>query len=779
MGLDELNKLQLQQSSPDHENFFEGYPDTIRLHLNKIKQWKRKQIRKQGKDHAAKKAAEAEAAAVPINPAVIATPTGKLLPLHLLVRRCMVHAASKDEWDDKNLPDLKQPPTATVVALLMVLIGAYPDALTTQDAHGRTPLMTAMLVKDVLPSEEVVEVLLGMRTPGYQGFPTYLEDIDSLHTSTLGDSRWTNPAMIPSTDTHQLPLHVAAEESLSNYSLLSSVYAAYPGARLVQDIRGRTPLHLALGNYQKVSLDEKTLELLFTEKVAQTKDHDGKIPLDLVFAHKHSLQRPTAATAASASGSIYQAFFHASIEKPNNWRESRHLLTLLRQLPPWLRCHACAAGFVKDLLIEELARPFITAVILLNGCVLAALIIIFRLAMDEYASAVESVGGTTTEWYATAFYALAGYHLAGQVIVWIWSACLNEFYHLCLSNLWRWIDLVAACLPIATIFYISDLEEEHVVQLGTAATGFLWLSVIGYFGQWWHGMAVFTGSASKLVGLLFWPIVATAVLVVAFAQMFFTLPQMECIDGNSTAICSVDESFSLVYHLLLAEPVVEIGGNSSLSTGMLFLVVLFTILLIVMFLSVIVTAVVEGTHLDRDQIALKSYWEPKLAFVLSTAPLACSDGKIVERKQKIIEHPSCFQRYCSSLETVWHVLASSIQGGNGSKETHWDACCTRYAAIIPLRVVSVVILPIWFILGLVTFGLLWPPQVRRWLFQANEGNRTSTSKNDPHEPHFAKSRSEVLRLKSMSYEQSNDVQRELRELKLLILRAMESEEEYR
>ena len=61
--------------------------------------------------------------------------------------------------------------------------------------------------------------------------------------------------------------------------------------------------------------------------------------------------------------------------------------------------------------------------------------------------------------------------------------------------------------------------------------------------------------------------------------MFYTVGQFDC---NSTprdvSICSLRESYQLVYYLLLGEPVIEIGSVDSTSPGITVLVALFTAL---------------------------------------------------------------------------------------------------------------------------------------------------------------------------------------------------------
>jgi ankyrin repeat protein len=174
----------------------------------------------------------------------------------------------------------------------VLLVHAYPPALVTRDAHGRTPLMTAMLLQtDRLPPEEVLILLLGLRTPN----------------SSSNAKNQVSPAKIPAEDTYQLPLHLASEELAHNFGLLSTIYEAYPDAKKCPDIRGRTPLHLALGNYRSVVIDETLLELLFCESVCQMRDDDGKTPLDLV------LRNPTCLKEGDSI--IFQRFLDASIDK--------------------------------------------------------------------------------------------------------------------------------------------------------------------------------------------------------------------------------------------------------------------------------------------------------------------------------------------------------------------------------------------------------------------------------------------------------------------------------
>ena len=759
--LEQRRRRQLEKEQR-HEESFVDYPEDVLMGLNNITQWKRRQVRQgtlpkpssSSQEHPEQQDDDADFD-YDVSPASIATPTGKLLPLHLLVRRPCEYQPSET---------LTSTPPASQEDLVRVLIAAYPQALITRDVHGRTPLLTAMVNSNKMPPTDVLELLLGLRTAGY---------IDS------GTFQTTSPAQLASEDSFQLPLHVAAEECASDYRLLQSIFEAYPPARLVQDARGRTPLHLALANYQSVPIDAATLELLFVESVAKLKDDDGKRPLDLVIANPKCLERQTEAS----STLMIQQFLDASIDNPNDWRESQDLLRQLRKLPPWLRRHACAAQFVQATLLEEVASIGNTFLLLLLGCVLVLLLLVIRYSLET--------GGADT-WVLV--YYFASYLLVTQIVHGATTLALGEFYRLSLSNIWRWIDLATGTMAIGTAYLVSvdtkALDEvlesslgsflpaeknELIAIMGAWATGFCWISIVGFLVQWWYGMAVFIGSAVHLFQTLFWPLGLAGMGIVAMSQILYTLE--DCGFGDDTGGCSLSDAYTTIYWLILGEPVIHEDGYQTLSRSMTALLVTFIFLWIWWVVSVLVMTVSEAYRIDRQQIALRWYWEPKIALTI-----------FVGDKPKFANPPSYVQRYCDQMETLWHILASSIQGGvqNKKGEVHWYACCFRPGVIILTRLAAIIVLPIWWVLGLVSLGILWPPQVRRWLFNwcssgsiKNSTKQPSTGGERLTAAKLSNLKADVLKYQSIALEHNNKLQQDIAQIKGILLRAMKEEEDSR
>ena len=744
----DLEELQIKQQEK-HEQVFDVYPTDVQQTLRKITQWKRRQVRVSNGLHP-----QHQLALVFHNPAAIATPSSRQLPLHLMARRKLPNNVNSA---------LSAYKLANRDALIRVLIAAYPEALVSTDVNGRTPLLTALLQAEALPDTAMVDLLLGKHTPGFASTPTR------------------SPAQLAASDTLQLPLHVAAEEMANNFELLSTIAEAYPRAVQVQDARGRTPIHCALQNYRSAQLDEATFGILLMshnrnyEHVARTMDHDGKRPLDLVIENPRALQR----WKGEEGDDIMCAFMDASIDTPKNARQSSELLDRIRRLPPWLRRSACASSHVQRTLLEQLACPTNTALVMLQGCSLVTLLIFLRIAL-------EGDGIEFRSWIPINY--LCAYNLITQLMFWGTASYLGEFYSLVFSNGWRWIDLLAVCCSIAVAFvlqtdittlraslnteladfskYIPAEDHQVVSTLGAWATGLLWASLIGYLAQWWCGMAVFVGSTYQIIRTLFWPFTVAAIGVVAMSQILVTLE--DCVDGS---ICSLADAYTTIYWIILGEPIIGVGEFSAfenpMSTSMIVLLMFYTLLWLFWLVSIVAMMVSEAHRLDRHQIALQWFWVPKVTLTVSSR---------LPFKEATKDRTTCMERYCDFLERLWHVLLSSIRGGHLKGEVYWDSWCFRPGFIHLTRLMAFIIMPIWFCLGVATLGFLWPPQLRRWLFSTQIQNFGKKPQGTLQERlsvvKLSHLKGEIETFQSKSIDQNHAMQEDLAQIKELLFRAM-------
>jgi hypothetical protein len=272
---------------------------------------------------------------------------------------------------------------------------------------------------------------------------------------------------------------------------------------------------------------------------------------------------------------------------------------------------------------------------------------------------------------------------------------------------------------------------------------------------------------------IIWPVIVAGVLVVAFAQMFYTLLQIDCIDAISvTAVCSVRDAYRVVYLLLRGESLVDVQGIEEMVPEAIVLVSLFLFVFAIFLLGLFVVILIAASQFDFEDIALGSYWEPMLAFVLSVNELGC-------RNQKLLDVPSCEDRLSAKLEQAWDLMTVSLIGGESRKEAHWYASCSRSSFLSwPLWIVAIVVLPIWFALGCVTLGLIWPPQLRRLIFRPvgrSRKRRKADMAAEESASQISGMRNDIMQLKAMSYERSSDVQQEIRDLRELLRMALGEE----
>jgi hypothetical protein len=251
------------------------------------------------------------------------------------------------------------------------------------------------------------------------------------------------------------------------------------------------------------------------------------------------------------------------------------------------------------------------------------------------------------------------------------------------------------------------------------------------------------------------------------------------------------EAFITVYLMLLGTPLIDTEDDSqnSLSSGSVVLISVFTTLLVLFIVSLLITVVSESMRMDLDDVALGYFWEPKLNFVFTVDDIlslfSCPKEQSFEkcggtRKKRFVPKRSCGDRLSSFLGDAWTVMDYAIFGGERRRGNMWYVAYCDNASpfgVWPLRIICLIIIPVWLVIGLATFGLLWPPQIRRWLFRPSRSSiRSSRETNAAAEysgTQVAGMRGDVLQLKTMSYERSNDIKREILELKRLLYDAME------
>mmetsp|Transcript_9421 Transcript_9421/g.14537 ORF Transcript_9421/g.14537 Transcript_9421/m.14537 type:complete len:1257 (+) Transcript_9421:193-3963(+) len=698
-----------------------------------------------------------------LDPASLPAPYSQLA-LHLAVYRSSIRIDQNGDSEHENLCDL-----------IRVLVKAYPGAIVALDQEGRTPLLISMCCQTTLPDREIVELLLGRTTVGFESLPEWTRGIE-LHKARKHHLK--NPAMIATSQLEQLPLHIAAQQLTSNVNVLVSIYGAYPGAIHVQDSRGRTPLHLAVENFQNVHLNPQVLALLLTNRVAQTKDDEGMIPFDIFVKNSNILPSSEAGLRQDSASSaiVYEQFFRASIfpKESNSWREANKVLDILLKLPPWIRNCAFSAGFVQDIVHNMLAEAPNFALLMFNGFMWVILLILIRLALNIFPSTQDVEYGAT-------ICIISLYLLFFQLLYCHASIKTSTLLSQCLGSCFFWVDAVSPILAIASVVAMANGNSESVAALGTATTGLLWANIIAFLTRWWHGMAVFIGGMFQLGELFVWPSITALVFIIGFAQMFHTLSlndtTVDCkVVLGSRPLCDVWDSYVAVYLLLLGTPLVDTiePGKDDLSVSVIVLIASCSLLLILFIINMIISVVLGVIQLKWVTKVSARYWESKLVHLFIFKTISSSICGCGMRWQNRLNTQSAFvEEYLANcLENLWDACTSTLFGMPVTKIPSCFAVDILHKPGMTFffRLLIILCIPIWMFVGFITFGILWPPQVRRWFFRPScQSEYPGRDKVGFESSQFTSIQNELEQLKDMCYGETQQVHNEISELQKMIV----------
>jgi hypothetical protein len=65
---------------------------------------------------------------------------------------------------------------------------------------------------------------------------------------------------------------------------------------------------------------------------------------------------------------------------------------------------------------------------------------------------------------------------------------------------------------------------------------------------------------------------------------------------------------------------------------------------------------------------------------------------------------------------------------DGTSSPPWSDELWTYKLFLAIR--AAIIIPCWFVLGVVTCGVVWPPQIREWLFSSNKVKRSLAAQRE-------------------------------------------------
>lgn len=760
-----------------------------------------------------------------VSPASIPTPNSRL-PIHMAIKRNFQIAESIQ----LSLPQQND--------ILRILIHANPSSLMYRDHLGKTPIFTYLEMIDECTMQQVdlemVELLLGMRIPGFRVAPQWLEDADIVKSQQQKTNDWYNsntpcftvynPAMVPSIKT--LPLHVAALKALPT-PIIYAIYYCYTGAKYVQDESSRTPLHCVLNMQSSSSsdLDLDVLCLLIDEKIVRLRDMQNTHVFDLMIENgkigriPSSSKNTARALGLDTSDNIQrkvqlQKLFHHGIAdfiaSTDSYQTYHEIVQKVRHLPPWLRHIVFQTPIVQGILLSRAATPTSFAFIMLNGIVLIMLIIFCVGFIDHTVDQTVRVPQGIVTMLTFSLIYLTLNSLSSCVM----AFRLNLGWDYCVISIRSWITFIALVLISwmlrERINFDDSMYRLNVIHTITTIA-FLWAMVIGYFSRWCYGVNVFFIRMSKvsdmkqysfttcrqhtvtlsqtqfhvqLVQNLMSTLFIFALVVVTYLQMTYLSYRIpmevedKCVvvDNDGKEICSVWGSIQSFSFLFLGTEVNYLTNDDSPSVALLS-VIFYIVLLFVAVYSVSI-AIISIQQIKLKELLVSYYWVPMYVHILLVQDLCNIFSRQKSSQRRQYEHKqNCSSignlSLCSGFEqrlgSVWDYVLSSFECVQ-NKNSKWRSY--QQSLTIPrimksalfVRLIGIIIIPLWMMVGLLSLGILWPPQCRRWLLTCSNHDKEVIEKEKDHYVSTSKSSNaadSLIKMKCMVFDRFDDMQSEL------------------
>mmetsp|Transcript_27045 Transcript_27045/g.64978 ORF Transcript_27045/g.64978 Transcript_27045/m.64978 type:complete len:847 (+) Transcript_27045:58-2598(+) len=613
-----------------------------------------------------------------------------------------------------------------------ILLDAYPDSKLTTDKRGRTPLHFALGNVENPPTPSLVKLLAGKS----------------------GESvKWPD-------ENAMLPIHYACAYG-ATVEVLAVLIHAWEDSMERMDAKGRTPLHFAMGNADRENSPKLVQMLLNLNPATMDRvDAEKNLPLHLLSTKAEGIEESKYEVRDTVEKCL-EIYLGAGP------KTSIGFLTGIQKMPEWLQDVAVIHPTVQTMLNTKISSRFPTMILMLDFYFLAAVIGFFSITCRESLDRrfntqdMRSVtGAMLSPLYIGTLYFL-GREISQMISVRSQTTVLA--YLMDPENM---LNLAFVFLTMYyTILMQTGTGNDENFRTGAALTlGLCYLQVLAYFKSILIDFAVFVSGVVYIVTRLVAFMVCLIITVLAFAQMWYTMfrQSSECAaaaaaeeesdGGNITAdFAAMDDlyyytdeggeevvedcepsldypfcdglyfSIYKTFTMMLGEIDDTIFYWNTLSLVM-FCIFFFSE--VVILLNILIAIITDLYSVVTNERAAIVFWSNRLAFITDMDMVTNGPWK-------------------KTVMNFFKLRDDNDEEDNDEEETSlvkkdktdvsWERICWKkliecfdpdvdsngmgMILYVPLRIfVSMFLIPFWLLLGILSAGWLWPPQVREGLF---------------------------------------------------------------
>ena len=617
----------------------------------------------------------------------------------------------------------------------------------------------------------------------------------------------------------------ASEESLR---VLIDIY---PEALVTKDNFGRNPLHFALANTKtNPKAAPITVRLLLTLRpslVNPSQDDDGPNPF--LFLLEYATQINSSNPDEALKDSIQKCLNLLLAANPN---PTPTVFTALRSLPYWLFPTAILSQTVQDLLNDKIKGRFPTIILMLDFYLQIVVLIFYHLCVDKALYDRNDLSETEPDLTSTEKQKLLREDIDGrftaplfvggtyfllrefiQVFSLIYLKSFRTLLRVWILHMSDWLDL--SYIGVVYIWAIVILcgkmpDTEEFATWSAVSASILWGKLFIYLRSASFDFSIFVSGVFYVGGRLFPYIIVLTSFFIGFSQIFHTIFFMTadygCIDDNGDEIdndltinelqcenygekrpfCDRWDSFLRVYTMFLGE--VDDDDFKSKTVAIVFFG-FFMFLMVILLANVLIAIVTDSYKVIQDREATLVFYTNRLYFLAET---------------DAIGNVPCFNFFQSKgrdldykCRQAWQTLLYSFELGpheNIGSAQFWKFRFVPIAA-------ACFIIPFWFLLGLVTCGAIWPPQLREWFFANNTHRQRGTiaqmaeeeqtlrrqeeslvevqviKTRDEFYQSLAENRQQLSQIKAAIAERKQEIRKEMKRIKIIMGNLLEQAEQ--
>lgn len=535
--------------------------------------------------------------------------------------------------------------------------------------------------------------------------------------------------------TGMLPLHYACQlgASVDVIEILADHYDE--PLENAKDKQGKTPLHYIYENpYSVSSCYAAAFIIERAPDSVNMRDKRGNLPL-------RSLSMKTSQDTLSEDQKEH-ALKILDFCLNANPVISADFLATLHTLPEWLRDRAIMSPYIQKSLNEKIILKVPTVIRFCDGFVYILILLIFYLGaactiqeripdIDESKNCDKGRFGTIL--FITALYLILREVM--QVLSLLSLGIMNSY----LEGSTNYLDILTIVL---IIYFALDMQTENgflnmsnlckgdpecVIEkldiyrfLVSMANVIFWSTFISFLKSASIDLAVFVDGLQNVISRIL-PFLTALVIILHHFSIAFVMIYVDS-DRCRTCIREGDDqcasNFCETWHTLLKVATMLLGEVAAADfededptvqdLGRIYFL-LFMFLVAILLANVLIAIVTDSYGIVKNERAAIVFWTNKLDYISEC--MGIIDGPWRNRVRELFFLPAIDENIISNDEFGYELW-------NRVTQVHFERVKVwkfEFWVVVFYKLVTYLFIAVWLPVGLLTFGYLWPPQVRKYI----------------------------------------------------------------